>query len=356
MLALGKLEPGFAAPAHWQAASASASSVTGDVTLSDSSIIFGNGAALPVAKIGTLARFDLAETGDATLYRVTSPADPMLLNGKLLCGNTAQPAPATYVVVWHTNPDADRMWMAVFSGKLPPRLEYDADSCGIYNYDATHQQSPALAVAAMSTDTLSTLVLRGDADALRELRQRGGKGDALARYELGTMYWHNTAASPKNLAEAAKWFGCPQPADDGAGMCKEITTSDLPGGVSRLLKAMRCDSEDDAGSIYTLGGSNTADYKVCCHDPAHFECPAVLIGKVGSDWKDITSEGGVSGDFCSSIMVLASRHNGFNDICLPDHGSAVTPAVAGKSLPPAVLHFSNGRYHEVPNRIGDTPP
>src|SRR5437016_10979470 len=72
---------------RWRAASTTAMSVTGDLTFAPNNIRFQNGQSLPLAIIGRLSGFNvLGEKVDATLYRVTTPADPKLKNGNHLCG------------------------------------------------------------------------------------------------------------------------------------------------------------------------------------------------------------------------------------------------------------------------------
>jgi len=52
---------------------------------------------------------------------------------------------------------------------------------------------------------------------------------------------------------------------------------------------MTCDatSNYDYGSAIDLNGDGVPEYPVCCHYPPHGPCESVLIGKVGSAWKEL---------------------------------------------------------------------
>ncbi|TVR08713.1 MAG: hypothetical protein EA385_09435, partial [Salinarimonadaceae bacterium] len=74
---------------YYEAASRTASAITGDITVAPETITFGNGAAIglrPVHRRGTFA--------------VDPPADPPLLSGQTLCGD----APPRVVVLSQNNP------------------------------------------------------------------------------------------------------------------------------------------------------------------------------------------------------------------------------------------------------------
>jgi hypothetical protein len=124
---------------HWQATGETAISVTGNVTFAPDKIQFQNGQSLPLKVIGAVSDFKAAgESVAATVYRVTTPADPALKNGNRLCGAGSKSTPVTYLAVW--NPEAlpgDKAprALAAFSGKDAPRSTAGTDTCGIYNYD-----------------------------------------------------------------------------------------------------------------------------------------------------------------------------------------------------------------------------
>ena|ERR1700733_11708754 len=146
LLASGVLVPGLSRAAEqaerWQATSLTAISVTGNVTFAPDRIQFENGPSLSLAIIGPVSGFKaMGETVDATVFRVTAPADPGLKNGNRLCGSQSRTLPVTYIAIW--NPEAlpgdkSPRSMAAFSGTDPPNSSGSPDSCGIYTYDSDH--------------------------------------------------------------------------------------------------------------------------------------------------------------------------------------------------------------------------
>jgi hypothetical protein len=126
----------WAAPAgeKWMAVSTTALAITGDVTFSPDRIAFGNGKSLPLAPAGAAPGFDWSGKKTATLYRVTAPADPVLLHGNHLCGQ-----PVTFIAVWKPDlvgSDIDPRSMAAFSGSARPAVAGGPGFCGTYNYEA----------------------------------------------------------------------------------------------------------------------------------------------------------------------------------------------------------------------------
>jgi hypothetical protein len=91
---------------------------------------------------------------NATLYRVTAPDDPLLLNGNRLCGGRG-PQPATFVVVWKRpvgfKGDPDLRTMAAFSGSERPREAGGPNLCGTYNYEPGRAQAAAPQSAGAGT-------------------------------------------------------------------------------------------------------------------------------------------------------------------------------------------------------------
>ena len=87
-LVLAARSPALAAsPEQWEAVSTTASSITGNVRFSPDRITFQNGKSLPLEPAGVVPQFGEAMgTVSATLYRVTKPDDPALLQGTRLCG------------------------------------------------------------------------------------------------------------------------------------------------------------------------------------------------------------------------------------------------------------------------------
>ncbi len=135
-ITLALLAPGMA-HAEWQerwtATSTTAMSITGDVTLLSDRMVFATGKSLPISKVKNITfTDDIGEVGPATIYKVTSPADPILLNGNQLCGKAV-----TYVVIWRPKPFVPRgpaeRALAAYSGSEPGTTAND--SCGTFRYE-----------------------------------------------------------------------------------------------------------------------------------------------------------------------------------------------------------------------------
>ncbi len=124
---------------YWRAASSAATTITGDVAISDTKITinFAGFTLAPIRKLGAaevMAAFD-AEAGaggSGNLYRVTVPAAKRFLHHNTLCGSEDTQWMATYV--------EDRtLRVAFFSGANAPVLTVDAlasstDLCGMFTY------------------------------------------------------------------------------------------------------------------------------------------------------------------------------------------------------------------------------
>ena len=151
---------------QWTAYSKTALSITGDVTLASDRITFGNGKSLPLAPAGDVAGFkgDDGKPVNATLYRVTAPDDPLLLNGNRLCGGRG-PQPATFVVVWKrpvgVKGDPDLRTMAAFSGSERPREAGGPNLCGTYNYEPGSTQAAASPATGAGTATQCPITFHG---------------------------------------------------------------------------------------------------------------------------------------------------------------------------------------------------
>jgi hypothetical protein len=122
----------------WEPASTMAMAITGRVTLAPDRITFGNRASLPLEPAGEEPNF-MAEGQrvTATLYRVTEPANPVLLRGSRLCGNGR---PVRSIAVWQPPPigntaQAPVRSLAAFSGQAMPKGADDPDNCGTFTYD-----------------------------------------------------------------------------------------------------------------------------------------------------------------------------------------------------------------------------
>ena len=102
-------------------------------------ITFGNRKSLPLAPAGTIPGFNtVGQKVDASLFRVTAPADPVLLNGNRLCGGPV-PQPVTFIVVAQLPPQPPSIpelrVLDVFSGAETPKEEGGRHFCGNYNFE-----------------------------------------------------------------------------------------------------------------------------------------------------------------------------------------------------------------------------
>jgi hypothetical protein len=117
----------------WQAMSRTATSITGDITVTANQITFQNGASLSIRAVD-----EDSEQG-ITLYKVVSSNNPKLLNDNYICGNS----PVNYLsfkkVGASLKPDLS---MTVYYAKslqlqnlvLPDQTTNTANICAIYNY------------------------------------------------------------------------------------------------------------------------------------------------------------------------------------------------------------------------------
>jgi len=124
---------------YWRAASNSARTVTGDITLADEKLTI-NFSTTTISKIRALepseisAVFDTDSNapGTASLYRLNIPSAKKFLHKNSLCG-----AEDTHWMVAYGA--ANTLQLAFFSGEKPPVLTFDAianstDKCGTYTY------------------------------------------------------------------------------------------------------------------------------------------------------------------------------------------------------------------------------
>jgi hypothetical protein len=151
---------------------------------------------------------------------------------------------------------------------------------------------------------------------------------------------------------------CPAASKEIQATCREITYKDLPEGARDLLRELKCNTRPegpyDSGSAVDLNGDGVPEYEFCCHEAPHGPCGAVLIGKVGTEWKDLTAGNGMLGfeGACNGLVVLETQHNGFHDICLPAECSPVsTPGTCD----PTQWRFDGTRYRaaEAAKRTGE---
>jgi hypothetical protein len=124
---------------NWHAASSTARSITGDVTISNEKILISF-SGFPIAQIRSLqqsevsAAFDVdgGAGGSGNLYRMSIPGATRFLHKNTLCGSDDTQWMATYVV-------GHSLQVAFFSGQKMPVLTPDAiatstDLCAIFSY------------------------------------------------------------------------------------------------------------------------------------------------------------------------------------------------------------------------------
>ena len=190
---------------------------------------------------------------------------------------------------------------------------------------------------------------RDPAEALNWYHKAAQQGDIGAKHSIAGMYFEGVGVT-KDYQEAARWYGCPKPNTEALASCRAISYNDLPKGALDLLAKMKCDvgSNYDYGSAVDLNGDGEPEYQVCCKEASHGPCGAVVIGKIGSTWKNLTANEGVVGYAyaCGLFVVLDGRHGGFSDVCLPNQCSMVSSPI-GKPCVPTIWHFVDGRYRSV---------
>jgi hypothetical protein len=163
------------------------------------------------------------------------------------------------------------------------------------------------------------------------------------------MYFEGIGVE-RDFEEAARWYRCPTPSKEILGACKKISYVDLPKGAIALLRTMNCQVKPgdvyDDGSAVDLNGDGTPEYQVCCNPAPHGPCSSVLIGRIGSEWKELSpSTVGLEGyaTACGLFVVLASQTGGFHDTCLPNLCSSFTTT----TCVPTILQFNNNGYRSI---------
>jgi hypothetical protein len=136
---------------------------------------------------------------------------------------------------------------------------------------------------------------------------------------------------------------CPTPDKVIQSSCKEIAYKDLPDGARTLLHKLKCDY--DCGSAVDLNGDGSPEYKFCCKAASHGPCGSVVIGKIGTQWKDLTAKEGVLGfdGACNGFVVLMSQHSGFHDVCLPVE--CAPGSKTSQNCSPTIWRYQKGRYY-----------
>jgi hypothetical protein len=124
---------------YWRAASTNARSITGDITLSETSVVF-NFTAFTIAPIRTLKTTEVAAVFDAdvnsgvkgNLYRLSIPSERRFLHKNTLCGTESAQWMATFV-------SGRNLQVALFSGLDEPVFTFDglansSTRCATFTY------------------------------------------------------------------------------------------------------------------------------------------------------------------------------------------------------------------------------
>jgi len=124
---------------YWQAASNTAASVTGNITISETklSINFKGFTIAPIRslkpeEVSAVFDADVNTAGAGALYRLNVPAAQRFLHKNTLCGTEDTEWMVTYVA-------GKTLEVAFFSGEVEPVFTFDAiahspDLCGTYSY------------------------------------------------------------------------------------------------------------------------------------------------------------------------------------------------------------------------------
>lgn len=144
---------------------------------------------------------------------------------------------------------------------------------------------------------------------------------------------------------------CPLPDKAVQTSCKAITYRDLPDGAKTLLHKLKCDTPPNpnygSGSAVDLNGDGSPEYQFCCKAAPHGPCGSVVIGKNGTEWKDLTANQGSLGfeGACNLFLVLQSQHSGFHDVCLP--AECAPGSKASGNCAPMIWQYDQGRYRAL---------
>jgi hypothetical protein len=124
---------------YWRASSQTATSITGDIIITDAKITL-NFLAWPLAPVRALKPVEISAVFDAdsnvaqagNLYHLNIAAGQRLLHKNTLCGTEQTQWMATYI-------EGRNLHVAFFSGSAPPVFTFDAirnstDLCGTFLY------------------------------------------------------------------------------------------------------------------------------------------------------------------------------------------------------------------------------
>ncbi len=124
---------------YWRASSQTASSITGDIVITDAKLTM-NFLAWPLVPVRALKPIEISAVFDAdgnvaqagNLYKVSIASGQRLLHKNTLCGTEQTQWMATWI-------DGRSLHVAFFSGSTPPVFTFDAirnstDVCGTFLY------------------------------------------------------------------------------------------------------------------------------------------------------------------------------------------------------------------------------
>ncbi len=119
-----RISPPGAPSTKWSAASTTAYAITGDISVSADSVIFGNGATIHITPVSP---------DKPQVFTLVPPSsNPTLLNGNKLCGSTAP----TFIAITR---GGNALYMKVFVGPNVPQGRADPlpepGTCATYNYE-----------------------------------------------------------------------------------------------------------------------------------------------------------------------------------------------------------------------------
>ncbi len=124
---------------HWQAASNTAASITGDIAISNTklTIEFKSFVVAPIrslkpAEVSAVFDADVNTAGPGSLYRLNVPAEQRFVHKNTLCGTQSTQWMATYVA-------GKTLEVAFFAGDGEPVFSFDAiahspNLCGTFTY------------------------------------------------------------------------------------------------------------------------------------------------------------------------------------------------------------------------------
>ena len=116
---------------RWIATATASMAITGDISLNGDMLTFGNGATLTLTKVAERNRrwSPVGGTLPGTIYRLSPPSDPVMLNSNTLCG---MKEPVTYIVL--SEPYTGGLSLSVFTSKDVPQ-GFGDHSCAAYFYE-----------------------------------------------------------------------------------------------------------------------------------------------------------------------------------------------------------------------------